>query len=157
MDYTTMTDEDLYTLIDGAKAELGKRQTKALVNEQVADILRTARESGAIETPTIGEEWEQPTDATNAYMKGDIVTHSGATWEATVDYCVWEPGISGWREQAGTDEDGNEIPAEYLPPTGAHDVYNTGDRVTFDGNVYEAVMDNVSWSPTEYPPAWEKQ
>jgi len=35
-------------------------------------------------------EWEQP-DSTNAYMKGDKVTHEGAVWVSLVDHNVWEP------------------------------------------------------------------
>lgn len=34
--------------------------------------------------------WEQP-DSTNAYMKGDKVTHNGSTWVSLVDNNVWEP------------------------------------------------------------------
>jgi chitodextrinase len=40
-------------------------------------------------------EWEQP-DSTNAYMKGDKVTHNGKTWISDIDNNVWEPGIYGW-------------------------------------------------------------
>lgn len=39
-------------------------------------------------------EWEQP-DSTNAYMKGDKVTHNGVTYESAVDNNVWEPGAVG--------------------------------------------------------------
>lgn len=39
--------------------------------------------------------WEQP-GSTNAYMKGDKVTHNGSTWVSTVDNNVWEPGVYGW-------------------------------------------------------------
>ena len=42
-------------------------------------------------------EWEQP-DSTNAYMKGDKVTHNGKTWESEIDNNVWEPGSYGWKE-----------------------------------------------------------
>ena len=42
-------------------------------------------------------EWEQP-ESTNPYSKGDKVTHSGKTWESTIDGNVWEPGIYGWTE-----------------------------------------------------------
>lgn len=45
---------------------------------------------------------------------------------------------------------------EYVQPTGAHDAYNTGDRVTFQGRVYEAVRDAVVWSPLAYPQAWKE-
>lgn len=39
--------------------------------------------------------WEQP-DSTNAYAKGDKVTHNGQTWVSDVDNNVWEPGVYGW-------------------------------------------------------------
>lgn len=42
-------------------------------------------------------EWEQP-DSTNAYAKGDKVTHKGKTWVSDVDNNLWEPGIYGWTE-----------------------------------------------------------
>jgi hypothetical protein len=40
-------------------------------------------------------EWVQP-DSTNAYMKGDKVTHNNKTWTSDIDNNVWEPGIYGW-------------------------------------------------------------
>lgn len=39
-------------------------------------------------------EWIQP-DSTNAYMKGDKVTHNGITWESLTDLNTWEPGAEG--------------------------------------------------------------
>ena len=46
---------------------------------------------------TVIPEWEQP-DSTNAYSKGDKVTHNGKTWVSDVDNNVWEPGVYGWME-----------------------------------------------------------
>lgn len=46
---------------------------------------------------TVIPVWEQP-EATNAYMKGDKVTHNGKTWTSTVDNNVWMPGVYGWTE-----------------------------------------------------------
>ena len=40
-------------------------------------------------------EWEQP-DSTNAYAKGDKVTHNGKTWVSDIGSNVWEPGVYGW-------------------------------------------------------------
>ena len=48
---------------------------------------------------TVIPEWEQP-DSTNAYIKGDKVTHNGKTWVSDVDGNVWEPGVYGWTEQS---------------------------------------------------------
>ena len=39
--------------------------------------------------------WEQP-DSTNAYSKGDKVTHNGQVWISDMDGNVWEPGVYGW-------------------------------------------------------------
>ena len=45
---------------------------------------------------------------------------------------------------------------EYKQPTGAHDAYKIGDKITFEGNKYVCQMDNCVWSPTEYPTGWKK-
>jgi len=47
-----------------------------------------------IPDPSVVPEWVQP-DSTNAYKKGDKVTHNGSTWESLVDGNVWEPGAVG--------------------------------------------------------------
>ena len=54
-----------------------------------------------------------------------------------------------------TPEPVEEYP-EYVQPTGAHDAYKIGDKITFNGEKYECQMDNCVWSPTEYPNAWKK-
>ncbi len=48
----------------------------------------------------------------------------------------------------------NVIP-EWVPPTGSHDAYNIGDKVIFEGEVYESTIDNNTWSPTDYPQGWK--
>ncbi|WP_341856442.1 carbohydrate-binding protein [Brachybacterium sp. GPGPB12] len=44
----------------------------------------------------------------------------------------------------------------YVRPTGAHDSYKVGDRVTFQGRVYEAAINAIVWSPLAYPQAWKE-
>ncbi|WP_438467798.1 hypothetical protein [Streptococcus pluranimalium] len=44
---------------------------------------------------------------------------------------------------------------DFVQPTGAHDVYKKGDRVTFEGKVYESVIDNNAYSPTAYQAGWK--
>ena len=46
---------------------------------------------------------------------------------------------------------------EYVQPTGAHDAYNTGDKVTYNGQHYICKMDGCVWPPDAYPAAWELQ
>lgn len=44
---------------------------------------------------------------------------------------------------------------EFVQPTGAHDAYNTGDKVTYNGKHYISTMDGNVWSPDAYPAGWE--
>ena len=44
---------------------------------------------------------------------------------------------------------------EYKQPTGAHDAYNTGAKITFKGERWEALQDGLVWSPEEYPQGWK--
>ena len=49
----------------------------------------------------------------------------------------------------------NVIP-EWVQPTGAHDAYNTGDKVIFEGKVYKSVIDANTWSPSAYTSSWKE-
>lgn len=50
----------------------------------------------------------------------------------------------------------NEWP-EFVQPTGAHDAYNKGDKVTFEGKHYISMIDGNVYSPTAYPAGWQEQ
>lgn len=43
-------------------------------------------------------DWIQPSGATDAYKKGDKVSHNGKHWISDVDNNVWQPGVYGWTE-----------------------------------------------------------
>lgn len=46
---------------------------------------------------------------------------------------------------------------EWVQPTGAHDAYNTGDKVTFEGKHYVSLIDGNVYSPSVYPQGWQEQ
>lgn len=46
---------------------------------------------------------------------------------------------------------------EFVQPTGAHDAYNTGDKVTYNGKRYISLIDANVYSPDAYPAGWEEQ
>ena len=43
---------------------------------------------------------------------------------------------------------------DFVQPTGSHDAYNIGDKVLFGGKVYECLIDDNVWSPSDYPQGW---
>ena len=66
-------------------------------------------------------------------------------------------------ESGGTEPEEPEVPEEpteqeewpqYVQPTGAHDAYNIGDKITYNGVHYICSMDGCVWSPDVYPDGW---
>lgn len=52
----------------------------------------------------------------------------------------------------GLTEEGHTI---WSRPTGAHDAYNIGDVVDYNGTLYKSLIDGNTYSPDEYPTGWE--
>ena len=46
---------------------------------------------------------------------------------------------------------------EFVQPTGAHDAYKKGDKVTFEGKHYISLIDANVYSPAAYPAGWKEQ
>ena len=51
----------------------------------------------------------------------------------------------------GLDEQGYPV---WSQPTGAHDAYNKGDIVNYNGTLYQSLIDGNTWSPEAYPAGW---
>ena len=107
--------------------------------------------------------WSQPYGATDCYQIGDKVTYQGKTWECTAANCVWAPGVYGWKEVGESSGGGSEEPEkpveeypDWIRPTGAHDAYNVGDKVTYNTKHYESTINANTWSPDEYPQGWKE-
>ena len=52
----------------------------------------------------------------------------------------------------GLDDSGYPV---WSQPTGAHDAYNTGDVVNYNGTLYESATDGNVYSPDAYPTGWQ--
>lgn len=55
--------------------------------------------------------------------------------------------------QTGSEEPTEEYP-EFVQPTGAHDAYHVGDKITYNGKKYECIYDGCVWTPDTYPAGW---
>ena len=65
----------------------------------------------------------------------------------------WRPDTTpSLYEPIGLTDDGYPIWAQ---PTGAHDAYNTGDIVDYNGILYKSIINGNTWSPDAYPEGWE--
>ena len=67
---------------------------------------------------------------------------------------TWTPDVaSSVYAKVLIDPSGGTIP-EWEQPDSTN-AYMTGDKVRFEGVVYESTMDNNIWSPADYPAAWK--
>lgn len=64
----------------------------------------------------------------------------------------WRPdeAVSLYKK-IGVTEDGYP---EWVQPLGSSDAYNTGDVVSYNGTLYECLIDANVWSPADYPAGW---
>ena len=69
---------------------------------------------------------------------------SQADWMPNVTPALYTP--------IGLDDSGYDI---WSKPTGAHDAYNIGDIVNYNGTLYKSIINGNVWSPDEYPAGWE--
>ena len=60
------------------------------------------------------------------------------------------------QEEGGGTEPTDEWP-EYVQPTGAHDAYQVGDKITWNGKHYICIFANCVWSPADYPAGRQEQ
>ncbi|TAH58217.1 MAG: hypothetical protein EWM48_02110 [Sphaerochaeta sp.] len=90
-----------------------------------------------------------------SYAADDLIAYGGTLYQviqAHTSQADWTPdavpALFVSKTPAGV------IP-DWVQPTGAHDAYNIGDKVLFEGLVYESLINANTWSPTAYPAGWQ--
>lgn len=64
--------------------------------------------------------------------------------------------VAALKKGGTTDEEITDEYPEYVQPTGGHDAYKIGDKVTFEGKKYECLIDGCVWTPKAYPQGWKE-
>lgn len=164
-----------------ASDEMPRKEAAAKADKANAELMHELQQDGQLPAPEAlpaGEPlpadvanipaWKSPgTNHALMYQKGDRVRHNGKVVRSTHDGLNhWEPttlNLDGriWEEELPAEEEPDmgeppteEEPEEFVQPAGAHDAYQTGDTVLFEGTVYRSTMDNNVWSPAANPTAW---
>lgn len=112
----------------------------------------------AFEIATVYDPWKEG----KAYSVGDYLTHGVNSTGDPQLYKVVQAhtGQSDWLpadtpalyEAVGLNAEGYPV---WSRPSGAHDAYNTGDIVDYNGTLYVSLIDGNVYSPEEYPAGWE--
>lgn len=118
----------------------------------------TLTETQALEVASVYPAWE----AGRAYETGDILQYGVNSVGDPQLYKVvqahtsqedWTPDATPALYDAfGLDDSGYPL---WTQPSGAHDAYNTGDIVDYNGTLYQSLIDGNTWSPEAYPQGWQ--
>lgn len=116
----------------------------------------TLAEAGSIDDVTAGEHADMfaPWEPDVSYGVGNIRKYDGQLYrcvQAHTSQADWTPdaAVSLWAKIA---DPADEWP-EWSQPVGAHDAYQTGDKVTHNGQHWISTVDNNVWTPGAY--GWE--
>lgn len=111
----------------------------------------------ALEVTYIYDPWE----AGKSYAAGAFITYGSNSVGDPQLYKVNQAHTSqeDWMPDAtpalytavGLNEQGYPV---WSRPTGAHDAYNTGDIVDYNGTLYQSTIDGNVYAPDEYPAGW---
>ena len=106
----------------------------------------------ALEAVNLFPTWNSETEL---YSIGDRVIFEGILYKCLQSHTpqsAWTPtaAASLWAKVLIPDE--NVIP-EWEQPNSTN-AYQIGDKVMFEGHVYESVIANNIWSPSAYPAGW---
>lgn len=128
---------------------------EAFARIAVKPMATTMTDEQVISTATLWPEWSE----TAHYAVDDIVRHGTHLYRCEQEHdsqASWTPDASPSLWSAiDLADDGIEV---WTQPTGAHNAYNTGDKVHYPdagGDVYESTIDGNVWAPDAYPQGWQ--
>lgn len=77
-------------------------------------------------------------------------------WETTIEERLSKLESGSSTGPGDPEESADEWP-EYKQPTGAHDAYRVGDKITYNGKHYTCIYDGCVWTPYAYPQGWREE
>ena len=129
-----------------------------LLNINFNGLLPNLSDEQALQVPLMFPKWQSDKE----YAVGDRVLYLGTLYkvlQAHTSQAGWEPDIAPSlfaKNLIVKDEEGEQVDIpEWVQPDSTNP-YMIGDKVIFGGKVYQSVIDNNVWSPTDYPQGWEE-
>ena len=138
-----------------AKPLTKEEQLENQRNLALTFFAETLTDAQALQVPMLFEEFD---GNGVAYVVGKRIMFEGVLYkviQAHTSQADWTPvaAPSLFAKVINETIDGS-IP-EFEQPDSTNP-YMKGDRVLFNGKIYESVIDNNIWSPTDYPAGWKE-
>ena len=121
--------------------------------EAFVKLRELATDDMSLQVPNLYPTWKSGVN----YITGQRVLHEDVLYKVLQDHTsqeTWTPVDAPSLFAKVLIPDENVIP-EWVQPDSTNP-YMTGDKVMFNGKVYESIIDNNTWSPEAYPQAWKE-
>lgn len=129
-------------------------QKEVQMNKCLLMFAQTLTDEDASTIPLVFPIFSHP----NHYKVGDKFRYEGVLYKVLTEHDTqedWLPTNSpSLYTKVLSQQPGEDIP-EWEQP-GAENAYSKGDRVILDGVIYESLVDNNVWKPTDYPAGWKQ-
>lgn len=143
----TVNDSLFDTLVDVQNKEASLNKIGKIVANNVTD------DAVALTIQEFYDIWEVGV----AYEVGRYLQYKSVLYKVLQPHTsqeTWTPDVTAsLYAKVLIDPTGETIP-EWEQPDSTN-AYMTGDKVRFEGVVYESTIDNNIWSPTAYPAGWK--
>lgn len=129
-----------------------------LLNINFNGLLPNLSDEQALQVPLMFPKWQ----VGKAYVVGDRVLYLGVLYkvlQAHTSQQGWEPDIAPSlfaKNLIVKDENGEQVDIPEFEQPDSTNPYMIGDKVRFEGKVYQSLIDNNVWSPSDYPQGWEE-
>lgn len=136
---------------------MNKLQKAEQFRRAVQLFVDTLNDEQALEVATMFDEWRPGVVYTakarlfyGANSVGDPQLYTVSQDHTSQE--GWTPDVTAaLYTPLGLDDNGYPV---WSQPTGAHDAYNTGDVVNYNGTLYKSTVDGNVYAPDVYPGGW---
>lgn len=114
--------------------------------------MQSVDEETALEAVSLFPQWQEG----QLYTATQKVQYGGVLYSVLQEHtsqATWTPDVTGSLYAKVLIPDATVIP-EWEQPDSTNG-YKIGDKVLYEGVVYECLIDNNVWSPADYPAGWK--
>ena len=134
------------------KTELQKKVQ--VIRSQLDMVTDEITDEQALQSSKLFKKWDSNRVT---YEAGQRLNYNGVLYKVLQPHTSqsdWTPDTTPSLYTKVLIPDENIIP-EWVQPDSTN-AYMTGDKVTFEGKIYESLIDNNIWSPVSYPAGWQE-
>lgn len=133
------------------RAKVLRKKMEELANANLS-------EQEALEYPEFFSQWDEGME----YTAGSKVRYAGEIYKVLKDHTSqvdWNPQDATSlfsKVLVVTDESGEQVVIKEWEQPDSTSPYSKGDKVIFEGKIYESLIDVNVWSPSAYPAGWQE-